>query len=82
MFIVLELQTDSQGNLGIIANKYNTIPEAESKYYNILSYAALSDVPVHAAVILDENGTHLNNASYMHAVPTSEPEPTESEVSE
>ena len=78
MYIVLELQTDKNGKLGVLSNQYATIPEAESKYYTILSYAALSDIPVHAAVILDENGTYLNNASYQHPIDvTPEQEATE-----
>ena len=66
MYIVIELQTASDGSLANIVTEYSTIPEAESKYHTIMAAAALSSVPIHAAVILDEDGKELVHGSYHH----------------
>ncbi len=66
MYIVLELQTSNDGTIGNIITKHDTLQEAESKYYAILSAAALSDVPVHSAVILDNTGMSYGQRAYRH----------------
>jgi len=71
MFIVIELQTYLDETLGTIVNNYEELLEAQSKYYSILSAAALSKVPIHAAVLLDEKGNLLNNFAFEH-MPTPE----------
>ena len=56
MYIVMETQTDINGIVGTIVNTYPTQAEAESKYYNILSAAAISDVFLHGAFLLTAGG--------------------------
>lgn len=65
MYLVIELQT-SGGQLSNLAYAYETQAEAESKFHAILSAAAVSEVEVHSAVILDESGCVLGNGSYRH----------------
>ena len=65
MYLVIEMQTNS-GQLANIATAYGTQAEAESKFHAILSAAAVSEVEVHSAVILDESGCVLGNGSYIH----------------
>lgn len=67
-YIVLELQTYADGTTGNIIWSYDSILQAESRYHAVLSAAAISQVPIHAAVILDERGEKLANASYDHPV--------------
>lgn len=64
MYIVLELQTSDDGNLAYLATTHKTRPEADSKYHLILSSAAVSQLPVHGAVILDECGLVYGNETY------------------
>lgn len=66
MFIVLELQKNSDGTVGNIVYTFDTLNEADSKFHNILSYAAVSDVPIHSAVILSERGKLIKTDSYEH----------------
>lgn len=64
MYLVLELQ---QGEtLAQLAFAYDTLPEAEQKYHQILSFAAVSDMPIHSAVLLDSSGYTLKRESYVH----------------
>ena len=44
-----------------------TIAQAESKYYNVLSSAAVSQVPCHAAVLIDSEGGFIDSRCYNHS---------------
>lgn len=55
-YIVIELQTNSQGVVGNLTYSYDTLPAAESKYYAILSAAAVSALAKHAAVLMTSEG--------------------------
>lgn len=56
MFIVLEIQTNANNEVATLVSPALAGPQAESKYHTILAAAALSNLPKHAAVILDETG--------------------------
>lgn len=75
MFIVIETQTDPDGIVGTLVNAYPTQAEAESKYYSILSSAAISNVFLHGAFLLKADGQALRSYAYKHIPPD---EPTES----
>lgn len=67
MFLVIEIQ--KTGNtIANIANAYETMAEADNKYYTILAAAAVSNVPKHGAVLLDENCYCIRNDHYEHEV--------------
>lgn len=66
MFIVMETQTDPNGIVGTLVNSYPTQAEAESKYYNILSTAAISNIFLHGAFLLKASGEVLMNFVYKH----------------
>lgn len=65
MYITIELQTNN-GQTANIVTSHQTLEEAESKFHLILSSAAVSEIPVHAAAILDDHGLILANGSYEH----------------
>lgn len=67
MYIVIELQT-TNNQTSYIVTTHPTREEAESKFHLILSAAAVSAIPIHAAAILDEFGCILANGSYVHEV--------------
>ena len=71
MFLVIELQTNN-GQLAHIATAYESRAEAESKFHQILAAAAVSSVPVHAAVIVDNYGLMLASGTYNHEVTVNE----------
>lgn len=66
MYIIIELQTQSDGTLGNIVQTAQTINQAKSIYHNILSFAAVSEIPIHACTLLDENGLQIACETYRH----------------
>lgn len=54
-YIVIEIQKNAQGQIANLVTSYDTKLEAESHYHTVLAAAALSNLPSHGAVIIDEN---------------------------
>lgn len=80
IYVVLELQTAADGTVGTIINTYEDSKQADSRYYQILSAAAVSEIPTHSAAILTNEGIWIKSDGYIHSQiePTVEPvEPTE-----
>jgi hypothetical protein len=65
-YIVIELQTLSDGSVANIVTAHDTINEAQSKYHGVLASAAISAVPIHAAVLLDNHGMVLETYAFEH----------------
>lgn len=68
MYIIVELQTAQDGTCSHLVYTTTNEDEAWSKYHQILSYAAVSSLPAHAAVILSNDGTPIANHCYIHEV--------------
>lgn len=73
-YIVIELQTSDDGTVGNFVWAFDERNKAESKYHAVLAVAAVSEIPIHAASLLQNDGRLLNCASYDHT-PEPEPEP-------
>lgn len=75
-YYIVEIQTHPNGEFGHIVHwAYDENPEkarnkAESKYHEVLAAAAISDLPVHSAILFSTFGVPLMNQCYVH-----EPEP-------
>lgn len=67
MYIVIELQKNTDGVVSNIVTSHNTLAEAESKYHSILANAAMSTLPVHSAIIVSEEGFAVQNQCYKHS---------------
>ena len=65
-YIVIELQTNNDGTVGNLVYAYTNRNEAEQKYHLILSSAAVSSLPAHAAVLLTGDGRMLASQCYRH----------------
>ncbi|MBQ3339757.1 MAG: hypothetical protein IJG82_09260 [Atopobiaceae bacterium] len=65
-YVVIELQTDEQGHTANITTAHETLEQAYSKYHAVLSAAAVSSVPYHAAVLLDHAGLQLAQWCFEH----------------
>ena len=65
-YIVVELQKNKEGILTPLVTEHDDLEAAESKYYSVLAYAAVSELPVHSAVILSEEGFRHNSKCYKH----------------
>lgn len=72
MYIVIEMQTDAENNVATIVDTFATQNEADSKFFLILSSAAVSTVPIHAATILRNDGRMVRFESYNHTEPSVE----------
>lgn len=68
MFIVIELQTNADGSIGNFVWSYTIREQAFAKYHDVLSKAAVSVLPVHAAIILDNHGLQIAAQSFEHEV--------------
>ncbi len=75
MYIVLEIQKNTEGQVGVIPLAYPTLREAEGRFHQILAVAAESQLPVHAAAVLTEDGRSLRSECYQRAAVPEEPEP-------
>lgn len=64
-YLVIELQTTNDVT-SHLAWSYDNIEQAESKYHAILSAAAISTIPIHAAAILNQEGNNVKSWYYMH----------------
>lgn len=66
MYIVIELQKNTEGVVSNIVTSHNTLAEAESKFYTILASATVNEVPVHSAIIVSEEGFPVRHQCYKH----------------
>ena len=66
MYLVIELQKNSEGTLSNLVTTHETLQEADSKFHQVLSYAAVSTIPLHSATILTERGKMIRNEYYEH----------------
>ena len=66
MYIVIELQKNTEGVVSNIVTSHSTLAEAESKFYTILATAAINEVPVHSAIIVSEEGFPVKHQCYKH----------------
>lgn len=66
-YIVIELQKLAEDvDISTLVFPKNTKEEAESTYYSILSSAAVSNIPVHGAIIISEEGFPVKHQCYKH----------------
>ena len=71
-YVVVEIQTANDGSVASLiytfADSTKTEAEnkaaAESKYHTVLSYAALSGLKCHSAVLLRNDGAIVNKQAY------------------
>lgn len=65
-YVVVELQTNSEGQTASVITGHETLDQAYSKYHAVLSAAAVSPVPYHAATLLDRAGLQLAQWCFEH----------------
>lgn len=67
MYIVIEMQTNN-GTTSTITNAYDDESLAFQKYHQILSFAAVSTIDVHTAVMMNEYGMVIRNEDFNHEI--------------
>ena len=65
MFIVIEIQVN-KGVVSTLTYQFTELNEAYAKFHTVLSYAAVSSVEVHTALILSETGTTIAKEHFIH----------------
>lgn len=65
-YLVIEIQTNADGKIGILTFSYDNRNEAESKYHSVLAAAAISALPMHSCDLLQSDGILLARQSYVH----------------
>lgn len=65
MYTLIELQT-TNGQTENIVTPHEDKLQSESAFYAVMSAAAISQVEIHAAVLLDERGNLLMREFYRH----------------
>ncbi len=71
MFIVIELQKTGD-TVANIVQTYTNQNEADSRFYAIMSAAAISTVPVHSCMVIDEECRIYQTGTYKHNAQTEE----------
>lgn len=67
MYIVFEIQEDPDGTVRVLEPAiYETLEKALQKYYVILSYAVISDLVRHSAMVVTSDGTVIKSECYTH----------------
>ena len=67
LYIVVEIQ--AQGDTAsTLTNVYTDRKTAENKYHTVLAAAAVSNVPIHSATMMNELGFVIKSEYYKHEV--------------
>lgn len=72
-YLVIEIQTNTDGTVGNLVFAYDSRLEAESKYHAVLAAAAISSLPMHTCDLIQADGILLARQSYVHEQGTEEP---------
>lgn len=67
-YIVIEIQKNADGTVSNLVYAYDDVKQAESKYHAVLSAAAVSSLPCHSAVMVNEEGMPIHYYSYKNEV--------------
>ena len=59
MYVVLEIQTNSDGTVGMLTWAFEDQNLAKNKYYSVLAAAAVSGLPKNTAVLMNAEGVTL-----------------------
>ena len=66
MYYIFEIQEQNDGIGTALQTLKSDRNEAFSKYHEILQYAAISNVPIHTATILDSKASCLAKETFYH----------------
>lgn len=66
MYVAIESITKKDGTYTVSTFKKENRNDAEAAYHSILTSAAKSEHPIHAATLLNEEGYALRNECYKH----------------
>ena len=67
-YLIVEQQTNN-GTTSVLTTTKSNINEAENKYHTVLAAAAISQVDVHSAALLNERGQFIKYECFDHTEP-------------
>lgn len=65
-YIIIEIQKQATGAALVPPLAFDSRDQAEQKYHNTLAAAAVSSVPAHTVVMLDDTGNVIQEQTYYH----------------
>ena len=65
-YLVIELQTNTDGTMGSQVTSFDARDRAENKYHTVLAAASISTKPKHSAVLMTNEGFVLESKCYHH----------------
>lgn len=68
MYYIAEIQENADGTGAVLTYTETTRNGAFSKYHDILHYAAVSNVHLHSAVLMQNDGKYLARETFVHEV--------------
>ena len=63
-WLVIEIQTMANGTVANLVTAHDTEKLAESKWHTVMAAAAVSGLPVHSAILVDNFGNVVLSGSY------------------
>ena len=69
-YVIVETQTDVDGVVSNLVNVIEGRNNAASEFHRVLMYAAISELPCHAATWLNSDGSLVDWKAFHHTVST------------
>ena len=66
MYVVIELQTSAEGQVASLVHSAASYNQGLSIYHQILASAAISEVPIHACVMIKNTGYVVKSEFFDH----------------
>lgn len=63
-YTTVENQVRADGTFGLLYDHFDNLAQAEAKFYTICAAAAVSEIPYHAAFLIQDNGLIVGSKVY------------------
>lgn len=72
MYFIIEIQKNAEGQYLHLVYTAEDIYNADHQYHLVLSYAAISDLPMHSVSMFTADGEPVKHEAYWHDITPSE----------
>ena len=73
MYYIVEIQKNAEGVYAHLVHTAQTRNEGESVYFQVLSAAAISKLPLHSVILFTDRGALEMSRYYLHNTENQEP---------
>lgn len=63
-YTTIENQVRNDGSKGLLYDHFDNLSQAEAKFFTVCAAAAVSEIPYHAAFIIDDAGLVIGSKVY------------------